>query len=486
MYTRRANKLMPDVDREQQQFLEAEHLVELHSVELKKELRLADLVLTQILYIVGLAWIGYAAKLGPANVVFWLAAVILFYIPSGIVIIHLSREMPLEGGIYQWAKLRFGDLAGFLVAWNLWFWTVILLSEIGIFTANNLAYALGPPGAWIAENKAIILGSGIAISAGLMLVARRGLALGKWVHNLGGATLVLLFSMVLALALLHWWRGHVTAAPMTFSLPALTIYNLNIFGKMGFGALSGFDGVAVFAGEYRSASAARSIRQSIFLAAPLIASMFIAGTACVLIFSQPADIDLVSPIAQIISLGTQGWRIGAWLAPAILLALFVGRIAQASLVFNATTRLPMVAGWDRLLPDWFSRLHPRHKTPVGAILFIGTLTIFVLILGSAGVGSQEAIQLMSNSAVILYALTYILMFSIPLLGRGERAPWSVRVAAVSGLFTTLLYLVLSIFPVINVANPLGFTLKVGGTVLAVNAAGTLYFVYAKRKIRGRI
>jgi hypothetical protein len=99
---------MPDVDREQQ-FLEAEHLVELHSVELKKELRLADLVLTQILYIVGLAWIGYAAKLGPANVVFWLAAVILFYIPSGIVIIHLSREMPLEGGIYQWAKLRFGD-----------------------------------------------------------------------------------------------------------------------------------------------------------------------------------------------------------------------------------------------------------------------------------------------------------------------------------------------------------------------------------------
>jgi len=131
-------------------------------------------------------------------------------------------------------------------------------------------------------------------------------------------------------------------------------------------------------------------------------------------------------------------------------------------------------------------LHPRHKTPVGAILFIGTLTIFVLILGSAGVGSQEAIQLMSNSAVILYALTYVLMFSIPLLGRGERASWSVRIAAVSGLLTTLLYVVLSIFPVINVANPLGFTLKVGGTVLAVNAAGTLYFVYAKRKIPRRI
>src|SRR5262249_61966755 len=99
MYTRRANKLMPDVDREQQQFLEAEHLVELHSVELKKELRLADLVLTQILYIVGLAWIGYAAKLGPATVVFWLAAISLFYRPSGIMIIELTREMTLVGSI---------------------------------------------------------------------------------------------------------------------------------------------------------------------------------------------------------------------------------------------------------------------------------------------------------------------------------------------------------------------------------------------------
>src|SRR5262245_5377748 len=223
---------MPDIDREQQRFLEAERLVELHSVQLKKELRLGDLVLTQILYIVGLNWIGYAAKLGAANIVFWLFAVVLFYIPSGIVIIHLSGEMPLEGGIYQWAKLRFGDLAGFLVAWNLWFWTVILLSEVGITTANNLAYAFSPTGAWIAESKAIILGSGIAISTGLMLVARRGLALGKWVHNVGGATLVLLFTIILGLALLHWWRGQVTGVPIALSLPALTLYNLNIFGKM--------------------------------------------------------------------------------------------------------------------------------------------------------------------------------------------------------------------------------------------------------------
>jgi glutamate:GABA antiporter len=473
---------VPSSEREQQ-FLQAEHLVELKSAELKKELRLTDLVLTQILYIVGLSWIGYAAKLGPQNLDFWLAAVVFFYIPSGIVVVHLSREMPLEGGLYQWAKLRFGGLAGFLVAFNLWFYTIILLSEVGITIANNLSYAVGPRGAWIAESKWVILTSGIATSLGLILLACRGLALGKWVHSLGGATLLLLFVIMLVLAIPHWIGGHVASSPVALSIPALSLYSLNIFGKMSFGALSGFEGVAIFAGEYRAVDAARSIRQSVFLAAPLVCLLFILGTACVLVFSRPDDIDLVSPVAQIVSRGSQSMGGGAYFAPVILLLLLVARITQVSLIFNATARLPMVAGWDHLLPAWFSRLHPRHKTPVGAIVFIGSMTILALILGSAGVGSQEAVQLLSNASVTLYALTYLVMFAIPLLGSGETAPWSVRLAALSGFATTALYVILSIFPIITVANPLAFTLKVGGTVLAVNLFGSLYFWYAQAKLR---
>src|SRR2546423_14326995 len=101
-------------------FLAAEHQVELQSAALKKELRLIDLVGIQILNIVGLFWVGTAGKLGSSHVMFWLLAVLLFYIPSGIVVAHLVREMPLEGGLYQWAKLRFSPLLGFLVAMNIW------------------------------------------------------------------------------------------------------------------------------------------------------------------------------------------------------------------------------------------------------------------------------------------------------------------------------------------------------------------------------
>jgi amino acid transporter len=38
-------------------------------------------------------------------------------------------------------------------------------------------------------------------------------------------------------------------------------------------------------------------------------------------------------------------------------------LGQAVLSFNACARLPLVAGWDHLLPAWFTRLHPKHRTP---------------------------------------------------------------------------------------------------------------------------
>src|SRR5262249_1850491 len=75
----------------------AEQSVEAHSAVFKKELGLTDLVLTQILFIIGLSWVGTAAKLGPSHITFWLLAILLFYIPSAVVVIYLNRLMPLEG-----------------------------------------------------------------------------------------------------------------------------------------------------------------------------------------------------------------------------------------------------------------------------------------------------------------------------------------------------------------------------------------------------
>src|SRR5436305_3652137 len=136
---------------------QAIELTEQQSASLKRELRLPDLVLLQVLLIVGLPWIGYAAKLGGSHVVLWMAAIALFYFPLAGTVIYLSRRLPLEGGIYQWAKIGLSPFAGFQSAWNYSFFLILMYATSGSLVANSLSYLMGPEAAWMTSNKPLIL-----------------------------------------------------------------------------------------------------------------------------------------------------------------------------------------------------------------------------------------------------------------------------------------------------------------------------------------
>jgi len=58
-------------------------------------------------------------------------------------VIYLNRQMPLEGGLYQWAKLGISDLLGFMVAWNLWLFAILNTSEIGLQLTQYIIYIAG-------------------------------------------------------------------------------------------------------------------------------------------------------------------------------------------------------------------------------------------------------------------------------------------------------------------------------------------------------
>src|SRR5262245_4213546 len=261
----------------QQEFLQAESAIQERSDVFRKELGLMDLALTQILYIVGLGWIGTAAKLGSSHMVFWLLAAALFYVPSAAVVIYLNQLMPLEGGLYQWAKLGINEFVGFMVAWNLWLFAMVLTSEVGLQAATNLSYVLGPNYAWLAGSKGFITVMSCVLIGMLSLLAIVGLGIGKWVHNAGGLIMLAIFVALVALPLLNLSRGTVSRfQPFPIAFPAFTVLNLNILGKLGFGALGGFEYVAIFAGECRNP--ARTIGRSVIIAAPVIVLMFVIGT----------------------------------------------------------------------------------------------------------------------------------------------------------------------------------------------------------------
>lgn len=449
--------------------------VQAHSAELKKELGLRDLVFTQILFVAGFTNLGTAAKLGSSHVVFWLLGVVFFYIPLAMVVIHLNRWRPLEGGLYQWASAAFGSLTGFLVAWNLWLYAISFMSELGLTTATGLSYVLGPSGEWMAESKWFITATSVLLVAGLMLVSIVGLRVGKWIYNAGGTIVVLIFAALLVVLARHWATGS-AAQTMSLTLPPMTLLNLNILGKLAFLALGGFEYVAVFAGECRDP--ARTIGRSVMISAPIIAAIFILGTSAVLAVVGPANVDLVNPVAQVLSIAARPFGIAAQVVAVLILLKMASAVAQTTISFAVNSRLPMVAGWDELLPVWFTRLHPNYRTPVNSIVVVGAVTLAMGLASIGGAGRQEAFQLLSSALGIFYSLTYLVMFAIPISGRSG-APWWLRLAAVSGFLLTLLCTVLSIFPIVDVPSPLIFSLKVGSVIAGTNLVGAFLYWLAK-------
>jgi glutamate:GABA antiporter len=440
--------------------------------ELRRELGVTDLTLTQILFIVGLPWVGVAAKQGPAHVLLWLAAIVFFYLPSAAVVIHLNRAMALEGGLYQWAKIGFNEFTGFLVAWNLWLFAILNTSETGLQVTQYFRYVLSEERAALTGHAGVVVIANVLILSALVVITILGLNIGKWVHKAGGVLMLATFAMLVALPWLNVWKGSLGAFhPLATTMPAMTLLGFNIFAKMGFGALGGFEYVAIHAGECHSPE--RAITRSVWLAAPIIGVMFIFGTSSVLALVPFDRIDLIAPIPQVLAAGFAPLGSTAWVAPFTIVLLLCTRVAQASVMFAGITRLPMVAGWDGLMPAWFTRLHPRYRTPANSILFVGAVTLAFSIAGLVGVGKQEAFQLLWNASAIFYALTYLVMFAIPIAG--VPSPMWLKVASASGFVMTLAFVVLSILPIINVESRLIFALKISAVVIATNAIGVALF-----------
>src|SRR6266496_2455508 len=466
-----------------------ERSVKEHSESLKKPLGLFDLVLTQILFVVGSSWVGAAAKLGQAHLFFWLLAILLFYIPQAAVVIYLSNRMPLEGGIYQWAKLGFNEFAGFIVAWNLWLLSITVIALGGMFITTNISYAIGPGAAWMPNSKWCVSLISAALVSGLAWTCVRGLSLGKWVHNVGAFAMFVVYAALIFLPFLGLARGELkTYQPLQLALPAMSIfYCFNIFSKLAVGALSGFEYVAILAGETRAP--ARDIGRSVLIASPVIALMFILGTSSVLAFIGNNPIDLIGPVPQTLRLGLRTFPIAGAIASVGILLMTVRSISSTSVHVTGSSRLPMVAGWDQLLPNWFSRLHSRYKTPVNSIVFVGAITLVIAISSQIGAGIQEAFQLVDNAANVFYGIVYFIMFAIPIIGavavRSSARTW-LRIAAICGAAVSLSAIFFTVYPIIDVPSPLSFAVKVIVVTVIANAIGAAIFALGQRRRRAAV
>ena len=426
------------------------------------------------------------------------------FVPLAAVVGWCARVWPLEGGVYQWTKFALGPFAGFMSAWNFGLWALLAVSNVGIMTATSLSYGLGPRAAWMEDNHTLILGLTVGLFLVILLVNLPGFGIGRWVSHFG--TLVTVMVTVLLMGLL-FFHPHSSALhphvnpqrPFSLAMPVLTLFSVNILTKIAFNALTGLEQVAVFAGETRDAG--RTIMLSAWIAAPVIAAIYILMSGAMLAYIPAAKVDLMGPIPQVLAAAFGGaaaaggggafsggvdW--GLVLGRATILALGVSLVAQYTVMVAETSRLPMVTGWDGMVPAWFTRLDPRWKTPTRSIAAIVLVAIGVGILATYGTGAQEAFQLINSAGNIFYGVYYLMMFAIPLVVGGRfavRAGGWLKLGAVSGLAVTAVAMGFNLLPIVDVASKWAFAGKVAGVSLALNLVGAAVYRRGTRQRKGR-
>ena len=455
---------------------------------LHRALGLRDLVLFNLVAVLGLRWLATAAKAGPSALVLWLLAALFFFVPQGLVVAELSSRFPEEGGIYQWTKGALGETHGYVCGWCYWINNVLYYPNLLISAAVIATYAIGKGESSLAGDWTYVLPATLVclwIAAGLNIV---GVGTGKWLQNAGGIGTYVpgVIMVVLAVALMA--SGRPSANPMTPTnvVPNLgSLQGINLWASIAF-AFAGLELSSAMGGEVREPR--RTLPRSVLVSAPLIAAAYILGTAALLWIVPAGDVNIVSGLLQSITIGANAVSPALWwLAPLAAAAYTLGNVGGVGAWLTAPARVAFAIGLDRYFPPAFGRIHPTWKTPYVAILVQATLATVFLLVSVLGRGTtvEKAYLIILDTQLLIYFIPYVYLFISFLLHRRTAAPVdSVRVpggalgaraVGVSGLVVTILAMLVAMVPPDGETNPLLFEAKVVGGALGFVALGGVVY-----------
>jgi len=454
--------------------------------DLKRVLRLGDLVLFNVVAVLGLRWVATSAKAGPSSLVLWLLAAALFFIPQGIAVITLASRFPDEGGVYAWTRRSFGEWNGFLCGWCYWINNVLYYPNLLISTAVIATYAIGKGGTTLGESWPYVLSVSLAalwIAAVLNIV---GLGTGKWLHNIGGVATYLPGVMLIVLGLAAVFM-HPSANAFTRErlVPDVTeLSTLNLWASIAF-AFAGLELSSTMGEE--TANPRRDLPRAIVISAPLIAVAYVLGTLSVLWLVPNDELNIVSGFLQGITAGSAALSPGlVWIAPVAAAMYTVSNVAGVGAWLSGPARVAFVIGLDRYFPPAFGKVHPQWRTPYVAILVQAVLATVFLLVSQLGKGStvEQAYLVLLDTQLLVYFIPYLYLFlcllrqarsksqtgSLP----GGRA--GATLAGICGLGVTAFAMVVAAIPPGDAPNRGVFAAKVIGGAAAFVALGTAIYL----------
>lgn len=469
---------------------------------LQQALGVRDVVLLNVVAIVGLRWVALAAAAGNASVVLWIGALLLFFIPQAFAVIELTSRIPEEGGVYPWADAAFGDFHGFMAGWCYWTNNLVYFPNLLVYVAGISVFVAGSGFQEVGESKLYVMLFSLAALWLVWLFNFIGLRLGRWVHNVGGigtwaaATVLILFGIV---AVARFGVANPMPAESFFA-DVLTFDTLSLWAAICF-AMSGLELGSVLAGEVKDA--ARTIPRAVVIAGVAVAAIYVLGTLALLVALPAAEINIIQGVLQ--GIAAIGDSIGlGWTTNILALLITLGGIGGLMAWFTGAARMPFVAGVDAYLPEAFGNTHPKYGSPYVAVTVQAVIATLFILMSFVGATVEQAYLVLLDTTLLVYFIPYLYMFGAyvvlrrrafggvlagdateggnPIAGRSasrvREIPASTGMATllgVCGFCTTLLAMGLSLVPPPD-GGALLYELKVlGGAGAFVLAGAILYW-----------
>ncbi|QHC75111.1 APC family permease [Rathayibacter sp. VKM Ac-2805] len=341
----------------------------------------------------------------------------------------LVPVFPRAGSAYTYARKAFGGHVGFLTGWALML-DYLLLPLINYVLIGIYLHAQVPGiPPWIFALVAVVVITGLTV-VGISVLRNANLVL---------VGLQLLFAAVFLFCAIGYAVQHPTASLLQPLYDAgLTFPGLLAGGAILALSFLGFDAISTMSEEARDPG--RTVPRAIILTT-IIGGLIFTAIAYASALVIPSVADIADPDAaanQIMDVAA-----GKWLEIFFLVAYISGCFAAALAAQASVARILFAMGRDGVLPRrLFGSISRRWRTPVGAALFVGVVSLAALVADLNTVASM--ISFGALAAFSLVNLAVIKHFLIDERRRGGSA--LLRFGVLPGLgflFTAWLWLSLS-------------------------------------------
>jgi glutamate:GABA antiporter len=448
-----------------------------------------DVLLFNIVTVLGPRWIAAAAHNGTSSISLWFLAALLFFVPTALVIAELSTRFPQEGGLYAWSKDAFGEFHGFVAGWTYWIYTLFYFPALLFASAAMAAYIGGIGYAPLAQNRSFLLAGSFVLFFVAVFMNIIGLRVGKWLQNAGAVgTFVPLMMLIVAAACVWYRHGSMTQFTWSNVQPHWNWDTVNFWPQIAF-AFGGLELVSSMSEEVKNPR--KTFPRAILGSGIVIAVIYIAGTIAVLSLMSSVNVDPKSGVFQALTIASATLKITALGIIAAVLVT-VGNAGGVGSTVAGISRVPFAVGVDRYLPRAFAKVHPKWQTPYVSILVQAVISGAILLLSQISETTVSAYQILVDATNILYFIPFLYMYAavIKLAYRPDRETSTAALipggkagvwfAGGLGFIIVLASIILSVIPPGETANKLLFEVKlIGGTGFGL-LLGVMLFVRGAR------